>query len=42
LRAAIKELKVEKIEGGSFGFKLIVKKSILKDGFQDLVGLFIL
>ncbi len=30
LRAAIKELKAEKVEGGSFGFNLIVNKSNVK------------
>ena len=30
LRAAIKELKAAKVEGGSFGFNLIVNKSNLK------------
>jgi len=30
LRAAVKELKVAKVEGGSFGFNLIVNKSNLK------------
>ena len=30
LRAAIKELKASKVEGGSFGFNLIVNKSNIK------------